>query len=149
MRTAHRPIPLADDPIRRPTQFHVLGLALLVAAIGVSSCSKGGSPTSPYGGGVSGGVAGPMLHLGPFALGQSATVTFATAGTFGYHCIPHQAMGMVGTVQVDAAGADSLVVQIAVSGSLSFTPSTAHIKPNGAVRWVNASNSTVHTVTSD
>jgi plastocyanin len=33
----------------------------------------------------------------------SCTVTFNTAGTFGYHCIPHQLSGMVGTVVVQAA----------------------------------------------
>jgi plastocyanin len=89
-----------------------------------------------------------MLALGPFGLGQSAAVTFPNAGTFGYHCIPHQSMGMVGTVQVDAAGADSQLVQIGLTG-LSFSPATAHIKPNGYVRWVNVSSFTIHTVTSN
>jgi plastocyanin len=54
----------------------------------------------------------------------------------------------VGTVQVDSTGVDSMVVQVGLSG-LTFTPSTAHIKPGGYVRWVNASNLTIHTVTSD
>ena len=68
-------------------------------------------------------------------------------GTFGYHCgVPQH--GHDGTVQVDATGADSLVVQIGASG-FNFTPSTAHIKPTGYVRWVNASGLSNHTVTSD
>lgn len=119
-------------------------LASLLAVLAAASCSKYGSPTAPSGGG---GTTGGLLNLGPFALGQSAVFTFPSAGTVGYHCIPHQSMGMVGTVQVDAAGADSLVVQL--TSADRFAPSTAHIKPGGHVRWVNASSSTVHTVTSD
>src|ERR1044071_4126812 len=33
----------------------------------------------------------------------SCSHTFSTAGTFSYHCIPHQSFGMVGTVIVQAA----------------------------------------------
>jgi plastocyanin len=138
---------------RRPRRARTLILAALLTL--VAACSKNASPTAPYGGGggnVGGGGGagspGTLFNLGPFAVGQSARHDFASAGSFGYHCIPHQAMGMVGTVQVDAAGADSVVVQIAVSG-FNFTPSMAHIKPGGYVRWVNASNSSIHTVTSD
>jgi hypothetical protein len=125
----------------------------LVGLLGAAACSKSSSPTSPYGGGGGGAGGGggggaPLLSLGPFGIAQSAEFTFMNAGTFGYHCIPHQSMGMVGTVQVDAAGADSQLVQIGLTG-LSFTPATAHIKPGGYVRWVNASSFTIHTVTSN
>ena len=126
----------------------VIVLASLLVVLGTAGCSKNGTPTSLYGGAGGGGGANGPLHLGPFAVGQSMTFTFPSAGTFGYHCIPHQSMGMVGTVQVDAGGADSMVVRIAATG-LTFTPSSAHIKPNGSIRWVNASSSTVHTVTSN
>lgn len=122
-----------------------LVLATLIAVAGAASCGKKGSPTAPYGGG---GGTGTSFNLGPFAVGQSAKLSFANAGTFGYHCNPHRSMGMVGTVQVDASGSDSAVVRIAVSG-LSFSPSSAHIKTGGSVRWVNASSATNHTVTSD
>lgn len=134
----------------RPRRNRALILASLLALLGVAACSKSSSPTSPYGGGSGGGGggAGTAFNLGPFAVGQSAEFTFGSAGTFGYHCIPHRSMGMTGAVQVDPGGADSIVVQIAASG-LTFTPSTAHIKPGGHVRWVNASSSTVHTVTSN
>jgi plastocyanin len=125
-----------------------LGVALVVVA-----CNSN-NPTSPYGGGNNGGNGtggnngGTSFNLGPFALGQSAVFTFANAGTFGYHCITHRALGMVGTVQVDTSGADSALVQVGASG-YTFTPSTAHIKPGGHVRWVNASGMTDHTVTSN
>lgn len=121
-------------------------LASLLAVLGLAAC-KTSSPTAPHGGGGGGGAA-TQFNLGPFGVGQSAQLSFATAGAFGYHCIPHRSMGMTGTVQVDAGGSDSIVVQIGASG-LTFTPTTAHIKPGGHVRWVNASSSTVHTVTSD
>jgi len=125
--------------------------AALVVAIAVASCQ---GPTSPYGGGSSGGggtgggSTGTRFDLGPFALGQSATLAFPNAAIAGYHCIPHRAMGMTGTVLVDANGADSALVQIG-AGGFSFTPATAHIKPGGHVRWVNVSNLAIHTVTSD
>src|SRR5262252_1228233 len=137
-------------PNPRPKLPLVLA-AFLVALLG-AGCSSSNSPTSPSygggGGGGGGGNGGTLFNMGPFALGQSAKFTFANAGTFGYHCNVHRAMGMTGTVQVDATGADSLVVQIGASG-FNFTPSTAHIKPGGYVRWVNASGLTNHTVTSD
>jgi plastocyanin len=126
----------------------ILALALVFIALAGGACYN--SPTSPYGGGGGGGGGGgTAFNLGPFRLGQSVTFTFANAGTFGYHCIPHRNMGMTGTVQVDASGADSLVVQIGPGNGFSFSPESAHIKPGGYVRWVNASNLTIHTVTSD
>ena len=131
-------------------------LALALAVLGFTACGKSSSPTAPNGGGGGGGAGaggggstpGSRFNFGPFALGQSVELHFASAGTFGYHCIPHRAMGMVGTVQVDGAGSDSAVVQIGATG-LTFTPSTAHLKPGGYVRWVNTSNFTNHTVTSN
>jgi hypothetical protein len=129
-----------------------LGLivAALVTLLAAASCNKYSSPTTPYGGGGgTGGVGtGMPFNFGPFALGASVTLAFPNAGTFGYHCIPHRGMGMIGTVQVDASGADSIAVQIAANG-FTFTPATAHIKPGGHVRWVNVSNLSIHTVTSD
>jgi len=125
--------------------------AFLVALLGAGCSGSSSSPTSPYGGGGGGGgggAGGTLFNMGPFALGQSMQFTFPSAGTFGYHCIVHRSMGMTGTVQVDATGADSLVVQIGASG-FNFAPATAHIKPTGYVRWVNVSGLTVHTVTSD
>src|SRR5262245_7670264 len=125
----------------------VLLLVALLATLGIAACLKSSSPTAPVGAG-SGGGAGARFNLGPFARGQSAQVTFPDAGTFGYHCISHANMGMLGTVQVVAGAADSALVQIGASG-FSFSPSTAQIRPGGHVRWVNASTLTNHTVTSD
>src|SRR5262245_32010135 len=134
----------------RARRFWALVLVALFSVSALAACNKYSSPTTPYGGGGGGAgtSGGTSFGLGPFAVGQSATLTFTNAGSFGYHCIPHQSMGMTGTVQVDAAGADSMVVQIGATG-LNFTPVIAHIKPGGRVRWVNASNFTNHTVTSD
>ena len=138
-------------PHRRRNQ--ALVLTTMLALLVIAACGKSSSPTAPYGGGGGGGGGGgtgggTVFSFGPFAQGQSASFTFPTAGTFGYHCIPHQAMGMVGTVQVDAAGTDSALVAIGASG-FSFEPQTAHIKAGGHVRWVNASTLTNHTVTSN
>jgi plastocyanin len=136
----------AEAPQARRARALILAAFLVL----IAACSKSNSPTSPYGGGGGGGGGGPgtLFNLGPFAIGQSIRHDFANAGNFGYHCITHQAMGMVGTVQVDGTGADSLVVQVGAGGFV-FAPGTAHIKPGGYVRWVNVSNLSVHTVTSD
>jgi len=134
--------------VRRALALAALSLGV---ALAIAACNGSNSPTAPYGGGNAGGGGnggGTSFNLGPFAIGQSAQLTFANAGTFGYHCITHQSLGMVGTVQVDASGADSALVQVGASG-YTFTPSTAHIKPGGHVRWVNASGMTDHTVTSN
>src|SRR5262245_10993969 len=133
------------------TVTRVLAFVSFLAALGVAACSQSGSPTAPNGGGgggVTGGGAGQRFNLGPFARGQSAVVEFPSEGAFGYHCIAHQDMGMVGAVHVDADGADSAVVQMTAAG-FSFSPAIAHIKPGGHVRWVNQSTLTNHTVTSD
>jgi plastocyanin len=157
-RTTKRTTRVAEPPERVTPRnnmgpLHVLAAVTVVAVLAMASCSKSNSPTAPYGGGVpgggGGGTGGASFNFGPFAIGQSASLTFANAGITGYHCIPHRAMGMVGEVLVDAQGADSALVQIGAGGGLSFTPATAHIKAGGHVRWVNASNLTIHTVTSD
>lgn len=41
---------------------------------------------------------------GPLGANGTFSFTFSSPETVGYHCIPHQAMGMVGTVVVQAAG---------------------------------------------
>ena len=121
-----------------------LAVVAVIAWIGCSKKSDGGYPNGPSTGG-----GGTTFNFGPFAASQSVVRTFTTAGTFGYHCNPHRSSGMTGTVQVDAGGADSVVVNIGPSNTLTFSPATAHIKPNGYVRWVNVSSMTNHTVTND
>lgn len=41
---------------------------------------------------------------GEIAGGESYEHTFETEGSFGYFCIPHESVGMVGTVEVTAGG---------------------------------------------
>ncbi len=112
----------------------IIGMALIAAG-----CGKSSSPTSPgYGGGVGGGGgAGGGASDTPFDSGSltapaSYDRTFPVAGTVGYHCNFHQAMGMVGTVIVQTGGAGS--VTVTASGT-SFSPSTVTIAPGGTVHW--------------
>src|SRR5262249_44933783 len=49
----------------------------------------------------------PLWDSGLLNPGESFTFTFTDAGTFSYHCTPHQAMGMVGTVTVTDGGKES------------------------------------------
>jgi plastocyanin len=45
------------------------------------------------------------FDTGNLNAGQSKTITFSKAGSFNYNCIYHEALGMVGTIVVNAAGA--------------------------------------------
>jgi len=129
----------------------VPSLVLIAFALaGSASCGK--NPTSYGGGAGSGGGGGSStatFNFGPFAAGQSVTRQFTASGSTGYHCTPHRSSGMVGTVNVAATGDDSAVVQVGAGNSLTFSPATVNIKTNATVRWVNVSNSTMHTVTSN
>jgi pseudoazurin len=40
-------------------------------------------------------------------IGQPVTVTFSQPGYYGYHCLPHRGLGMVGLVIVEGAGRDA------------------------------------------
>ncbi len=53
----------------------------------------------------------------PSSNGWSVTIPFNTAGTFGYHCELHQAMGMRGTITVTAAPQASFAITPGISGS--------------------------------
>lgn len=121
---------------------------LVVMALSVvSSCSSksgGGMPTGPGGGGGGGGGGGLELNSGDFGPGGNFQHTFATAGTFNYHCIHHSPM--TGSVVV-SAGATETSVNVSITSSMSPFPA-ASVKPGGTVTWTN-NTSTVHTVTSN
>ncbi len=55
----------------------------------------------------------------------SATVTFNTPGTFGFHCENHQSMGMVGSVTVKAVTASFAITQ-GISGSWYNSTQSGH-----------------------
>jgi plastocyanin len=46
------------------------------------------------------GQAGAWTGTGELGPGQTFTHTFAQAGTYTYHCIPHRSQGMTGTIRV-------------------------------------------------
>lgn len=114
--------------------FHIVVLSV---AIGLCSCGSGsGGPTNP----------GPGKELNSPSLGPGATYqhTFASVGTFRYHCSFHSAM--TGQVVVDASDVDTLVNVSIVSSSSPFP--AASVKPGGKVVWKN-NTGMVHTVTSN
>ena len=131
---------------QRVIRLVTVGVAL-AAAGWLSGCSRSSPPNAPGGGNTTGPA---PFNLGPFALGQSTRLVFPNVGAFGYHCLRHQGNGMSGTVTVSSSAVeDSAVVAIGTGNALTFTPSSVTIKPNGAVRWVNQSTMTNHTVTSN
>lgn len=75
-------------------------------------------------------------------LGGTFAHTFATAGTFPYHCTRHS--GMTGSVTVQAGAPATASVNIAGS---AFQPGTITVGVGGTVTWTNSDN-TPHTVTS-
>ena len=125
----------------------VLGTLFLATALVVAACSKSTSPGYGTSGTVTTG-GGPTFDMHFPATGTSQLFAFTTAGTWDYHCTPHGNLGMTGTVRVDTASVnDSAVVSVGPGNTLTFSPSSVTIKPNGYVRWVNASTMTIHTVT--
>jgi plastocyanin len=125
---------------KRGTWLPAILLAMALAA--TASCySSGGKgyPTAPGGGG------GPReLNSGDFGPGATFQHTFATAGTFNYHCIHHGPM--TGSVVVRADAADELV-NVNVANSMAPFPA-ASVKPGGRVVWTN-NTADIHTVTSN
>ena len=120
---------------RRVTWLYPLFLIALV--VGVPSCGDDGTPMGGGGGG---------LELNSPNLGTGGTYshTFASAGTFNYHCKFHG--GMNGSVSVDAAHANTTVA-VSITDN-QFNPTPAQVKPGGTVTWTNNGGST-HTVTSN
>ena len=86
--------------------------------------------------------------LGATAGSRNYLHTFATTGSYPYHCSYHTTAEHRegGTVVVDAGGQDSVFVSI-LQGA--FHPATAVVKPGGQVRWQNFDDGVHHTVTSD
>lgn len=117
---------------------------LLALALATCGCSGGSDssygPTTP----VARELDSPTLNGG-----QTFEHTFASAGTFPYHCERHPATMRGNEVVVNAGAADTLVeVLIVGTASPGFAPSSVMVKPGGKVRWTN-SDVLPHTVTSD
>lgn len=118
-------------------------ILLGVALVALSSCngsggygSSGGNPVGP----------GPSMELnsGDFGAGASFQHTFATAGTYPYHCIHHGPM--TGSVVVSASATETQV-HISITSSTAPFPA-ASVKPGGMVVWTN-NTAMAHTVTSN
>jgi hypothetical protein len=88
--------------------FAVLSLSLALAA--ASSCKSG--PTDPGSGGAK------ELNSGDLGRGATYQHRFAAAGTYAYHCIHHSPMR--GSVQVNAAAADTLLNASIISSTRGF-----------------------------
>lgn len=130
------------------TPFRI-AIAALTAAIALAAASCGGkdsSPTSPGGGG---GGGGPSFNFSFPAVGSSNSIAFPNAGTFNYHCTPHQGSGMAGSVIVSSGGAAVDTVEVGPNGTLTFSPSTVTISPGGTVVFVRPATSSFsnHTAT--
>lgn len=127
--------------IRRPATSWFPAILLSMALAAMSSCSSGKSSSTPTG---PGAMTAPELNSPDFGAGGMFQHRFATAGTYGYHCIHHAAM--TGNVVVSASATDTVVNVNIVSSSMSFA--AASVKPGGRVVWLN-NTSAVHTVTSN
>ena len=128
--------------LERHPMKHGRSIFFIAAMSVVLGCSSDDGPTYPD-------VPSPGPGNTPFNSGlmtapASYVRVFPSAGTVGYHCIPHASMGMTGTVTIVAGAADSAVV---TASGMAFAPNTVSIKPGGYVRW-NVTGGT-HSVTSN
>ena len=68
------------------------------------------------------------------AIPTSCSHTFNTAGTFPYHCIPHQSIGMTGTVIVQAVSGTppSVTITNPANGAVFAAPADVTIQANAS-----------------
>jgi len=132
--------------LKSGTWIPAILLTMALAALASCYSSGGGSgyPTAPGAGGGGGGTGALELNSGDFGPGATFQHTFATAGTFNYHCIHHAPM--TGSVVVNANATES-VVNVSIVSSTSAFPA-ASVKPGGRVVWTN-NTGMIHTVTSN
>src|SRR5262249_33265526 len=110
---------------RRPMLYLVATLTLLALSAAMTGCGSKDKGTNP------------MSTTEPFESGNLGTGAgfvhrFNTAGSFGYRCRIHS--NMTGTVNVTAAGGDSVPVAIS---DFKFTPAAVTVKTGGYVKWTN------------
>jgi plastocyanin len=122
----------------RRSRFATLASTLLILTVASApGCSKS---TNPGGG----GGAAKELDSAILSNGGVYAHTFASAGTFPYHCRIHGS-AMHGMVTVQAGGSAGAAVSIQDN---SYNPSSVTIAPGTGVTWThNGSNN--HSVTSD
>jgi len=116
----------------------LLAPLVLVLALFVGACGDDGND-NPV-------VPPATLELNSATLGSGATYphTFATAGTYPYHCKFHS--GMTATIIVDPASTVS-TLGISITDN-QFTPSSTTVDTGAVVTWTNNGSSN-HTVTSN
>lgn len=113
----------------------LLGLVVLLgSAIACGGGDKGTTAPPP-----------PAKELNSSNLGHLAQYqhTFATPGSFAYHCTVHSSMH--GSVVVDAGSAVTTAAVDIINNT--YSPATITVAPNATVTWTN--QDTNHTVTSD
>jgi len=137
---ATKPHPDLEAFAMRSPYRLALAALLVFVALWVAACSKNDKSTNP--------PPGAELSSGQLAAGQVFQHTFATAGSFPYHCSNHPMM--TGTVTVSASSVnDSAFVSMINSTATGFSPQSVNVKPGGHVRWLNNPGQPPHTVTSN
>jgi plastocyanin len=118
-----------------------LSLFAVALALGATACSK--KSTNPPPGG---GFTFDTGTLNP--TDTSAPITFATPGSYGYHCRFHETT-MNGTITVDpGSSVATFNVSIVSSTAPGYSPALVTIMPGGTVTWTNNHN-VDHTATSN
>jgi len=120
-------------------------LATLGATLAFVGCSNNDNKTTnPPAGGTS-------FNSGTISASGQYVHTFATAGSFPYHCSFHAPMR--DTIVVAPGGADSLTVEIQNTSATGFVltggGATGTLAPGGYVHWKSLPGQPAHTVTSD
>jgi plastocyanin len=120
----------------RPRIAPLAAALLILLVAGVPACGK--KSTDPGGG-------GGAKELNSTTLGNGGVYmhTFATAGTYGYHCTVH-GVAMSGSVTVGSGGPSASVSIL----DNSYNPASVSVDVGGTVTWTN-NGSNPHTVTSN
>lgn len=84
------------------------------------------------------------LSSGTIGPGGMYQHTFASAGTYPYHCAIH-GLSMAGTVVV--ANGQPANAAVSIQNNNTYSPATVSVAPGGTVTWTN--NGSNHTVTSN
>jgi len=115
----------------------VLAVGLIATVAIVAACNNGNNNNV---------VNPPVRELdsGNIGGGGNFAHTFATAGTFGYHCTIH-GTGMAGSVTVVAGAPHTASVTIGPGNF--YNPTSVSVEPTGIVTWTNSG--VTHTVTSN
>ncbi len=106
--------------------------------------------TATSGYGINDPNAGVAFDSGALSAGGTYRKVFTSTGKFPYFCVPHEVLGMKGSVSVVTTTPKRIDVQVndnLTTQSFFFSPASITAAPGDTIKWTNVGH-TIHTVTS-